>query len=82
MFKIKFTYTYVICSKNIIKKKERQRTHYVTLRRFRATTVAVEISVTHYKCVFVALGIQHALRVRHFVICGLLGSTIFFHIIS
>jgi hypothetical protein len=52
---------------------------HITLRRFRASTVAVEISVTHYECVFVALEIQHALRVRHFVICGLLGSAIFFH---
>ena len=56
--------------------------HNVTQGRFRATTVAVEIGVTHYECVFVALGIQHALRVRDFVICGLLGSTIFFHNIS
>jgi hypothetical protein len=32
--------------------------------------------------VFVALGIQHALYMRHIFICGLPGSTIFFHIIS
>ena len=32
-------------------------------------------------CVFVALGIQQALRMRHFVICGLPGSKISFHII-
>jgi hypothetical protein len=32
--------------------------------------------------VFVALGIQHAVGMRHIVLCGLSGSSIFFHIIS
>jgi hypothetical protein len=32
--------------------------------------------------VFVALGIQHAMRMRHVVICVLPRSTILFHIIS
>jgi len=32
--------------------------------------------------VLVALGIQHAMRMRNVVICGLSGSAIFFHIIS
>jgi hypothetical protein len=39
-------------------------------------------SVTYSKFVFVALVIQHAKRMRHIVICVLLGSTIFSHVIS
>jgi hypothetical protein len=33
-------------------------------------------------CVFVALGIQHAMRMRHIVTCGQHRSTKFFHLIS
>ena len=39
-------------------------------------------SNTYSVCVFVALGIQHAMRMRRIVICALPQSTIFFHIIS
>jgi len=38
--------------------------------------------VTHSDCVFVASDIQHAMGMRRIVICGLLVSTTFFHIIS
>jgi hypothetical protein len=37
------------------------------------------LSITYSECVFVALGIQHAMRMRHIVNCALPGSTIFFH---
>ena len=38
------------------------------------------ISITYSECVPVALGVQHAMRMRRIVICGLRGSTVFFHI--
>jgi len=38
------------------------------------------MNVTYFECVFVALGTQR--EVRRIVKCGLLRSTIFFHIVS
>jgi hypothetical protein len=40
------------------------------------------INITYPACVFVALVIQHAMRMCHIVIFGQSGCTIFFHIIS
>jgi len=40
------------------------------------------IRIKQTECVFVALGIQHSMRMSYMVICGLPGSTIFFHIVS
>ena len=40
------------------------------------------LSITYSDCVFVAVGIHHAMRISHIVICDLSGSTIFFFVIS
>ena len=53
--------------------QDRQCTYDVTMRRVPATTVAVTFS----ECVSVALGIRHAMHIRHIVICGLSGSQYF-----
>jgi len=36
------------------------------------------MSITYCECVFVALGIRHAMHIRLIVICGLTRSTLFF----
>ena len=40
------------------------------------------LSIAYGESVFVALVIQHAMRMCHIVVYGLHGSTAFFHIIS
>jgi len=40
------------------------------------------ISATYSECVFVDLGIQRAICMRHIVICGVPRCTIFFYTIS
>jgi len=58
--------------------QDRQCTYSVALRRIRAFIDAVEKKIiTYSECVFVALGIQYAVRIRHIVICRMTGSNIF-----
>ena len=40
------------------------------------------IIIMYPEYVFVPLSIQHTTRMRHIIICGLPGSTVFFHFIS
>jgi len=51
-------------------------------RSFNQRCSGNEISITYPECVFVALCIQLAMRMRHIYICGLPGYAVSFHIIS
>jgi hypothetical protein len=53
--------------------EERSSNHYCSGKAMR---------ITYSECVFVALVIQYAMRMRHIVIRGLSGSTNFFHVFS
>jgi hypothetical protein len=65
------------------KKQARQRTYKVTLRRVRATIVAVENNKYYVLLVCVcSLIFESAMRMRRIAICGLPRTTVFFHIIS
>jgi hypothetical protein len=62
-------------------KKDRQC--IVKLKHVRATIVAVETCKYYiFRIVFVAIGMQHAMRMHHIVMCGLSDSTVVFHIAS
>ena len=55
----------------------------VTMRRVRATIVAVEKQYAlHILSLIVAFGIHNAMQMRHIIICSLSGCTIFTYIIS
>jgi len=64
---------------------DRQYMYNVTLRGgVRSSFVArgKETCITYCGCVFVVLGIQREMPVRHIFIYGLPGFTVFFHLIS
>jgi hypothetical protein len=72
-----------MCETWLLSQQDRQCTNNITLRRVRAIIVAVQNqSIAYSEGVFLALGIQHPMRMPHIAICGLSGSTIFFTIIA
>jgi hypothetical protein len=80
-----FSYSTYVSYTLLVVNKDEQDWHCkynVTLRRIRATSVAVEKQqVLNSECASVALGNQHAMRMLHIFFRGLSGSTILFYII-
>jgi hypothetical protein len=82
----KITHIWYVMLCNLINETRQAMSYNVTFRRVPATTVEVKKqrvlrNACVRACVFEALGIQHAMSMRHIIICGLLRST-YFHIIS
>ena len=61
-----------------LNKQGRPCAYNVTFRRCNPCCNGETISVAYSDCVSVALGIQHAMRMRHIVISRLSGYNIFF----
>jgi hypothetical protein len=60
------------------------KTMDIALRRLRQIIIVVEkaISITYSECAFVAFCIQHAKRMRRFILLSVACPALFFHIIS
>ena len=71
---------YLFCTCTVKTEQQRQCAYNVTLRSFRPTIPAEESNeyYTTWVCVFVALGIQHAMCMRHIFICGIPALQYFF----
>jgi hypothetical protein len=67
-----------------LEKRNRQWTYKVNseARQCSHCCSGKAVSVTYSECVFVALGMKHAIRMRYIVTCGLPRSTTHFYIIS
>jgi len=64
-----------------------QERHYTVLRNIEGRSCnnscsGKPVSITYSECVSVALGVRHAMRMRHIVICGSSGSTMILRIVS
>jgi len=71
---------YIGVLRDIIKKADSVRKGNIDSRSCNHCCSGKAMSITQAVCVFVALGIQHLVRMRHIVICDLPRSTVFFHI--
>jgi len=54
---------------------------YIVSKEIRFFFKKKAISITYCECMFVAFGIQHAMRKRRVAICGLSGCTVLFYIV-
>ena len=52
----------------------------IDVHSFNPSSSTEAMNFTYYEPVFVAVGIPHVMRMRHFAICDLPGSTIFFRL--
>ena len=74
-----------MCIKLEIKQVKTDNVFKRNIEVFRETMVAVKektMDITYSRCLFVALGIQYAMRMCHIAICDLPRCTIFFSTLS